>query len=173
MLDVNVGRSTIKFDLVKLIFKNAYERLVNKVSSCRKGESVLSSIIKVEHHYHCDPRRQGARFRSEKVYVENGAPKKKHAFDRNRFGGKRGGGGIPYNKDHRGRHNNERDDFSHKNETHRGEKSRYHGGYKSGSSHRSYDVEQDSNAVQYRRHKQNNNYHLAEHYKKKHIKSRR
>lgn len=133
---------------------------------------MLSSILKVEHHYHCDPRRQGSRFKAEKIHVENGAPKKKHPFDRNRFGGRRGG--MPYNKD-RGRHNERDDRRNDRNEdsNQRGEGSRYRGGYKSGSSNKSYDVDQDANAVQYRRHKQNNNYHLAEHYKKKHIHSRR
>lgn len=191
-----MARSTSKFDTIKTIFKHAFDTLTKKINSSSSGESILSSIIKVENHYHQDPRREGSRFKVEQIWIENGNPLKKNKFLKNRFGGKIGGG-APYERDcersmerhidRKPRGNNYHDDnsrksrYDHDNYS-RGNRydpdcnprgSRYHGGYKAEPYSRRLEDNQDYNAKEYRKHKKNNNSHLAEHYKNKYDKSRR
>lgn len=189
-----MGRSTLKFDIIKLIFKYAHDQLMKRIVSSGETESILTSIVKVEHHYHKEPRRQGTRFKTEKTWIENGAPvEKNNGFGRNRFGGKRRGGtNKPYeiqqarshqrfDQEERGTRYGGRDDTTyssrpmyHDNITIGSGKSRYKGGYKrnyddNDGRYRSapYGNSLDSNEREYQRHKKNNNHHLAEHYRSK------
>ncbi|KAI8883529.1 hypothetical protein K501DRAFT_90482 [Backusella circina FSU 941] len=43
-------------------------------------ESMLSSIIKVDAHYHQEPRREGSDFKAESIVIENGNPVIKSKF---------------------------------------------------------------------------------------------
>jgi hypothetical protein len=133
---------------------------MKRINLSSKSESILSSILKVEHHYHYDPRRQGARFKVEQIWIENGAPMKK-GFNRH-LKGKRGGSGKPYDRDQPRTNDRYEDPYESKP---RGRS--YFGGYKSEPYSRRYEDSQDHNAKEYRRHKKNNNSHLAEHYRNK------
>ena len=174
LLDANVARSTLRFDTLKVIFKHALDSLLDRKASKRKGESILSSIIKVEHHYHVDPRRQGARFKTQHMFIENGAAKTK-GFARNRFGGKVRGNNTPFDRtqpyprrDYREAHSGDsysRDRHSYSRE--RGNQGYQHDERRSNPYSRKRSNDGDPSDREYQRHKSRGNHHLAEHYRNK------
>jgi hypothetical protein len=171
---------------------------MNKILSSAETESILSSIVKVEHHYHKELRREGLRFKTEKTWVENGPPEEKKGFGmRNRFGGKSRGGNKPYDgnrgRSHQrfedeedlfrlGAFGDNHDDMYGRSSSSKS-KSKYNGGYKREpvggyraepySKYKKFDQSLDNNEREYQRHKKNNNSHLAEHYRNKAERSRR
>ncbi|GAA5810308.1 hypothetical protein MFLAVUS_003729 [Mucor flavus] len=158
---VNVARSTLKFDRVKLMFAHAYKLLLNRMTESSKTDSILSSILKVEHHYHGDQRSQGTRFKASYVWIENGPPQKKNMRGNNQFGGNRRG--MPYDRNQSRSHQRyERQDES--SPDNRRESYRYTN---------RYEQPDEYNQREYQRHKRNNNSHLAQHYKQKADRSRR
>lgn len=126
-----------------------------------KTDSILSSILKVEHHYHGDQRSQGTRFKASYVWIENGPPQKKNMRGNNQFGGNRRG--MPYDRNQSRSHQRyERQDessFDNRRESYR-------------HTNR-YEQPDEYNQREYQRHKRNNNSHLAQHYKQKADRSRR
>ncbi|KAI8645133.1 hypothetical protein BD408DRAFT_412304 [Parasitella parasitica] len=162
--DVNVARSTLRFETVQLIFGKAFENLRRRIASSSKNESILSSIIRVESHHYRDRRREGTRFKLLQTWIDTGAPAAK-------------------NKGFQRRHDN----IAHK----AGEDRQSFADYKrndsrqnpyrrienSSTSYRhspySRTLEQDYSTREYQRHKRNNNTHLAEHYREKSERSQR
>ncbi|KAI7895498.1 uncharacterized protein EV154DRAFT_495119 [Mucor mucedo] len=163
---VNVARSTLKFDRIQYIFKQAYDMLLKQINTSGKSESILSSLIKVEHHAHTQPRKQGIRFKAGYTWIETGEAQVKSGGGK-RFGyAKRFGGGKPYVKqEDRQRRGDER--YEEGNRYRDEPKSRYQRTYKAEPYSKRFE---DYNDREYQRHKRNNNSHLAEHYK---YKSRR
>jgi hypothetical protein len=167
-LDANVGRSTLKFDTIQFIFNHAHQLLTRKITNSSKTESILSSIVKIEHHHHLDTRRQGVKFKAQQTWIENGSPEGKKGFARNRFGGKiRNGGGImsPYEKDHARSHHHRHDD-NNDNSRNSSRGSTYKGGYKRDNiSEYNSDTSRFQNS--YHRHNQQQNSYKAEPYSKR------
>lgn len=79
-VDVNVARSCIKFDQVKLIMNHLAELVEKRMRTADAEESILSSIIKINGHYHEEPRREGSDFISENILIDNGRPVVKARF---------------------------------------------------------------------------------------------
>lgn len=173
-----MARSTLRFETVQLLFGKALENLRKRIASSSKNESILSSIIKVEHHYYGDPRREGTRFKLLQTWIETGAPViKNRGFNRRRGGIVHKAGGdrqssVSYKRDEsrkspysRNTTYERRDSFSNRQTT------------TSTTSYRQATygrmMEQDHNSREYERHRRNNNTHLAEHYREKSEKSQK
>lgn len=177
-----MARSTLKFDKVQLLFGHVFQLLFKRLSSSSKCESILSSIVKVEHHDYRDPRKQGTRFKSCQTWIENGSPSEK--MSRQRFGPKRG---MPYEQpERRGGYKRDayaseryEDSFQQNNSYQLRDSYQQRNNYQQQNSYRAepytkrYNQQDDHNAREYQRHKRNNNSHLAEHYKHKSERSRR
>ncbi|CEP16593.1 hypothetical protein [Parasitella parasitica] len=162
---VNVARSTLRFETVQLVFGKALDSLRKRIASSSKNESILSSIVKVEHHHYRDQRREGTRFKLLQTWIDTGAPTvKNNELQRRRRGivhragedrptfadSKRSDRRLnPYNR------SESQSSTSHRNK----------------SPYNNKPCEQDLYTREYQRHKRNNNTHLAEHYREKAEKS--
>ncbi|KAI9363733.1 hypothetical protein BD770DRAFT_380332 [Pilaira anomala] len=163
---INVARSTLKFDRVKEIFAHAYKLLMNRITESSKTDSILSSIVKVEPHYHSDTRSQGARFRKIFVWIEKGPPPPSSSRNNshNRRGGNRfGNDAMPYDRTQSRSYQRQ--------EQYRPNYEENNSYYRSNNRYNSEPM--DYNQREYQRHTKNNNSHLARHYKHKAERSRR
>lgn len=174
-IGANVARSTLKFHRIQYIFKQALKLLSERMETNSDGGSILSSIIKVEHHPHTQPRKQGTRFKSGYTWIETGLPVVK--MGRKRFGSKLYE--EPPEKqrrvgDYKREERYQEDDY--RNNDYREERNSYRNNNRDerrNTSRNSYRAEpytkryDNYNEREYQRHKRNNNSHLAEHYRNK------
>lgn len=172
-----MARSTLKFDVVQLIFANVLKTLRSRIDSSSKSESILSSIIKVEPHYYGEPRREGVRFKIKQNRIETGQPKQKQ--NKKRFGSRPRGGivhqagernhyrsTIKEDPNYRSPYNRSHHDFDSPYSQNNNSNNKRNAPTYRQSPYSSF-KQQDNNVREYERHKRNNNTHLAQHYKHK------
>ncbi|OBZ88215.1 Non-canonical poly(A) RNA polymerase PAPD5 [Choanephora cucurbitarum] len=178
----NVARSTLRFDILKLIFARAHSDLRKRLDSSTKGESILSSVLLVKPHYYGEPRSEGTRFKKEEIWIDTGLPSNANE-KRSRF--------RPHAVTHvaAGKRNEERrnassrderryNPYQSRNKSHnntREDRYEREDRYQRKDSYRreNYHEKESRYQKEYERHARNNHSHLAEHYKKKADRAKR
>lgn len=164
-----MARSTLKFDRLQLIFKHAFKTLFQKMNNSSKCDSILSSIVKVEHHPQTQSRKQGTRFKSGYTWIENGAPTESRGnkrFGRGHHQPERRAGGYqrPMYEQQQRTGGYQRSMYEQSDRRYVEDNSYHRHGRSQEPYTNRYD---DYNEREYQRHKRNNNSHLAEHYRHK------